>query len=473
MADYTSQSILVVGAGTFGISTAYHLSLRGYKKVTLIDRFSPPSTDAAGTDINKTIRFDYDKPQYAHLAEEAMEFWTSNSGPLAGLFHRIGWIMAASDHAKAFIDATYQNRKNGKGAVEYISPEEIQARFPEFKGNLKNWKSLWGSEAGWAPSDQALVRLAAAASINGVNFTFGKNGHAVRLLNDTKGNCDGVVSQSGAVHTADKIILACGPQTENLIDTKSEISAKAMCVAMIQLTEIEREKYGNLPMVDHFEMGKSPTCSSSGHKFPPISTSLCLQWLSGAAHRNISHSPPSRHADPIFHGMLFPPDQHGLLKVCSCRYVTNRHHSPIQQVSIGRSHGEFPDDRVPTQIQTELRAWIRELLPELADRPFCQTRMCWDAATKDSNFRLTPHPAHPNLFIATGGSLHGFKFLPNIGKYIVDMVEGRLDPELQSLWAWRFGSDPPASTVERHPFPERDLGELDGWNGGKPDRALL
>jgi sarcosine oxidase / L-pipecolate oxidase len=107
-----------------------------------------------------------------------------------------------------------------------------------------------------APSDQALVRLAAAASLNGVDFVFGKNGHAVKLINDPKGNCGGVVTQSGAVHTADKVILACGAQTANLIDTKSELSAKAMCVGMIQLTEAEREKYKKLPMVDHFEMGK-------------------------------------------------------------------------------------------------------------------------------------------------------------------------------------------------------------------------
>ena len=149
MADSTTQSILVVGAGTFGISTAYHLSRRGYKNVTVIDRFAPPSADAAGTDINKTIRFDYDNPQYARLAEEAMEVWRADSGPLAGLFHRTGWIMAASDRAKTFIDATYQNRKEAKGAVERISPEEIKARFPQFKDDLQNWNGLWGPEAGW------------------------------------------------------------------------------------------------------------------------------------------------------------------------------------------------------------------------------------------------------------------------------------------------------------------------------------
>jgi sarcosine oxidase/L-pipecolate oxidase len=74
-------------------------------------------------------------------------------------------------------------------------------------------------------------------------------------------------------------------------------------------------------------------------------------------------------------------------------------------------------------------------------------------------------PRHKNLFIATAGSLHGFKFLPIIGGYIADMVEGRLDGEYRELWAWRFGENPPPSNIERHPYPARDLAQLDGWRG--------
>ena len=47
--------ILIVGAGCFGISTAFHLLKRGYKNVTVIDRASElPAVDAASTDINKS-----------------------------------------------------------------------------------------------------------------------------------------------------------------------------------------------------------------------------------------------------------------------------------------------------------------------------------------------------------------------------------------------------------------------------------
>lgn len=54
---------------------------------------------------------------------------------------------------------------------------------------------------------------------------------------------------------------------------------------------------------------------------------------------------------------------------------------------------------------------------------------------------MTYHPQHKNLFIATGGSGHGFKFFPVIGDKIVDALQGQLDPELAELWRWRTEED--------------------------------
>ena len=57
MATTVDSPILIVGAGIFGLSTAFHLLDRGYKIVTVIDR-SPvlPAPDAASTDKNKSKR---------------------------------------------------------------------------------------------------------------------------------------------------------------------------------------------------------------------------------------------------------------------------------------------------------------------------------------------------------------------------------------------------------------------------------
>lgn len=52
------------------------------------------------------------------------------------------------------------------------------------------------------------------------------------------------------------------------------------------------------------------------------------------------------------------------------------------------------------------------------------------------DYIISHHPEYDGLFLATGGSGHGYKFLPVIGDKILDAVQGKLDPDLQKLWAW-------------------------------------
>ncbi|KAK4507549.1 hypothetical protein PRZ48_001284 [Zasmidium cellare] len=94
MPTQEEPSTLIIGAGVFGASTAYHLSLQ-YKdasKLTVLDRTPAPPTPAASTDINKIIRADYLSPFYTELAYEAMDAW-SNWSELKDYYHRTGWIM--------------------------------------------------------------------------------------------------------------------------------------------------------------------------------------------------------------------------------------------------------------------------------------------------------------------------------------------------------------------------------------------
>ena len=50
-----TTSILIVGAGTWGCSTALHLARRGYKNVKVLDPYPVPSPIAAGNDVNKIM----------------------------------------------------------------------------------------------------------------------------------------------------------------------------------------------------------------------------------------------------------------------------------------------------------------------------------------------------------------------------------------------------------------------------------
>jgi glycine/D-amino acid oxidase-like deaminating enzyme len=59
-----------------------------------------------------------------------------------------------------------------------------------------------------------------------------------------------------------------------------------------------------------------------------------------------------------------------------------------------------------------------------------------DAFTTSSDFIISPHSAAKGLYVATCGNFHGWKFFPVLGKYIIEMLEGTLSPELCDKWAW-------------------------------------
>lgn len=50
-----SSPILIVGGGTWGVSSALHLARRGYDNVTVLDSYPIPSAISAGNDINKIV----------------------------------------------------------------------------------------------------------------------------------------------------------------------------------------------------------------------------------------------------------------------------------------------------------------------------------------------------------------------------------------------------------------------------------
>ena len=93
----SDSPIVIVGAGCFGLSTAYHLLKRGFTNVTVLDRAETlPAKDAASTDLNKSkikypsrssltsiyfavVRSSYPDDFYTSLAQDAIEAWKDES----------------------------------------------------------------------------------------------------------------------------------------------------------------------------------------------------------------------------------------------------------------------------------------------------------------------------------------------------------------------------------------------------------
>lgn len=146
----SKPSILIIGGGVFGTSTAYHLSQRGYTNVTVVDRFAAPSRDSAGTDLNKVIRADYPNPHYAKLGLETMSVWKDPESLFKGLYRETGWIMGGHDDTNQWLEkAKGLADKTGREGVEYLSREEMMGKWPALTGEFPGWTNLYSPQAGW------------------------------------------------------------------------------------------------------------------------------------------------------------------------------------------------------------------------------------------------------------------------------------------------------------------------------------
>jgi len=69
-----------------------------------------------------------------------------------------------------------------------------------------------------------------------------------------------------------------------------------------------------------------------------------------------------------------------------------------------------------------VREYVAFRFPALKDAPLLETRVCQYEQTPDSNFIIDRHPALENVWIAGGGSGHGFKHGPAIGEMVANLI---------------------------------------------------
>jgi sarcosine oxidase/L-pipecolate oxidase len=80
-----------------------------------------------------------------------------------------------------------------------------------------------------------------------------------------------------------------------------------------------------------------------------------------------------------------------------------------------------------------------------------------DGITPNQDFIISSHPFCKNLYIATAGSFHGWKFLPIIGDYVVQLLDGELDSSLEKRWAWDRDQ---TGFAQEKAIPKRELKDL-------------
>jgi sarcosine oxidase / L-pipecolate oxidase len=77
-------------------------------------------------------------------------------------------------------------------------------------------------------------------------------------------------------------------------------------------------------------------------------------------------------------------------------------------------------------------------MPELVDLGISSTKLCWYTDSIDNSFVVDFVPGKDRVLVCSGGSGHGFKFLPILGREVVQIIEGNSENKVYSqMWKWR------------------------------------
>lgn len=82
-----------------------------------------------------------------------------------------------------------------------------------------------------------------------------------------------------------------------------------------------------------------------------------------------------------------------------------------------------------------MREHLRTCFPELRDSPLAESRVCAYENTSNGDLLIDRHPNIGNVWIAGGGSGHGFKHAPAVGEYVAGLLCGKVRAEPRFSYA--------------------------------------
>lgn len=377
-------TVLIIGAGTFGTSTAYHLS-QNYQdptRITIIDRWDPKTSlkgkHAAAIDTNRIIRTDYESPLYCNLANEAIHPWFWSIA-VQGHFHKTGWVVVDKKEG-GFGDAVRKTfKERGGDYTRDISAEELE-KYDVIRGmKRENYgKGYFNPEAGWCDAESATASFTKVATNNGVKRVTGEVKEL--LLNHNDARIEGVRLSDGRVLKADKIVLAAGAWTSSLLSTVED------ALNFHEKNRIERQITAVGRLSAYYTLGEQETQAIIDSKMPVV--------VIGGEVDIIPPSQPNR-----------------TLKINDLKTeVVNTVTTPSgRNITVPYTRDQ---NDIPEKLRVQSLDIMRSAMPEWTrTRKPDRWRICYDAVTPTEDWLMCQHPDSQlsNLYLAVGGSFHSYK----------------------------------------------------------------
>ncbi|KAL4965245.1 NAD(P)/FAD-dependent oxidoreductase [Aspergillus stella-maris] len=480
MTEQKQKSIAIIGAGIFGLSLALSLRDRNYA-VTVFDRaqydqngYDPAAKDvqAASVDHNKIFRASYGtKLHYQRLAMESRKAWvaederrgfrsTGNDWDEDRLFVNSGMLrVQPSDELSALERETLENMaRDGLRDTQFVKSDQgdwERAEERGWKGKLlefgipgsnphATYEAVLDSTAGFVRFSRACAYYQEVAVERGVVFRFGPEEGCVEELvkSDVKDDSSrervtGMKTKDGKIHYADVVVVAAGSfSTQILPDLSYHLESSAGSVAAFKIDPANKELWDKY----------------SPERFP------VMTW------KSVPRDSSGKDTGSIY---VLPRTPEGLVKI-GYRGIkfTNFQPAPINipftqdgQWSVPLPLSECK--KLQESAVYAITQFVSIFLPDFKDTPFHFTKLCWYTDSLDNSFVIdyVPTYADNSVFVCTGGSGHGAKFVPILGQHAADILEhGHGSTSyMRPFWRWRPDA-PRRNGLEEGPGGPRDIG---------------
>jgi sarcosine oxidase len=365
----------VIGAGVFGAWTAYHLLSIG-NRVILIDEYGPANSRASSGGESRIIRCSYGPDQiYTRMAQRSLQLWSDFFAQTGrNLLDRIGVLWMANP-GNRYVDESRESLRHFQIPFRDLSAADLRREYPQIRLDPAAVAIL-------EPDSGALL---ARQAVQAVVREFIKRGGSYRVAavarDQHSGKLRAVVTSSGESIDADAFVFACGPWL-----------GKVLPDLLAQRIFVTRQE------VIFFGIPPGDT------RFSPPQMPVWLDFTDGR-------------------GMYGFPD----LEARGFKVAFDQHGPPFDPDTANRI---VTSDKIAAA-----RAYVAERFPALADSPVVDSRVCQYENTSNGDFLIDRHSDFQNVWIAGGGSGHGFKHGPAVGEYVAARVTGASEPPIEPRFA--------------------------------------
>ena len=356
-----SCDVAVIGAGVFGAWASWHLQRAG-QRVVLIDKYGPANARSSSGGETRVMRMAYGPDEiYTRMAQRSLGQWKDFFARIGRreLFRETGVLsMAAADDAAATQSVA---TLEGLGIPhQLLDSHALAHRYPQ----------ITIPPGGWAILEPQSGGLMARRAVQAVVQDCVRSGAELRI--DTvlapvgDGHLAEIRTASGAAIRAKRFVFACGAWLGSV-----------------------------LPDV-------------LGDRIFPTRQEVFYFGVAAGDQRFIAP------ALPIW--LDFGRGYYG------CPDIEGRGFKLAHD-----SHGEAIDpdssERLPSPIRiAHAREFLGQRFPALATAPLLGAEVCQYENTSNGDFIIDRHPAFDNVWIAGGGSGHGFKHGPAVGEYLAERM---------------------------------------------------